>query len=254
MIIPRPLESLSFAFLDGLQKILGSKLVGLYLYGAAVFPDGGVVQDVDFHVILAAELVESEKQALQDLHAELAQAFPGQGDDMDGYYILLSEARRSEPPQHQFVPVRDESWALHCAHIRAGRSCTVFGPDPLSIYPEPSWQELDQALLGELAFLRREIERYPAYAVLNLSRLIYSYAHREVVISKQAAAAWAKERYSNWAELIEAALAVYARQEGAAQRQLLQSQVSAYDRFASRLIAQFRALEDQAESWESKLN
>ncbi|MBN1666615.1 MAG: DUF4111 domain-containing protein [Anaerolineales bacterium] len=241
MTLPTSLQPLAGAFLAGLQRVLSSKLVGVYIYGAAVFPDGGVVQDVDFHVIVAAELAESEQQALQDLHVELAQAFPGQGDDMDGYYLLLSEARRLEAPQHQFLTLRDESWALHCAHIRAGRSCTVFGPDPLSIYPQPTWKALDLALQGELAFLQKEIERYPAYAVLNLSRLLYSYATKDVVISKQAAAAWAQVQYPAWADLIEAALASYAKKATAEQRALLADQARVYYCFVGGWLARFRA-------------
>jgi len=47
------------------------------------------------------------------------------GAALDGYYILLEEARQTSPPRHQLLAdMIDNSWALHREHIRAGR-CIV---------------------------------------------------------------------------------------------------------------------------------
>ena len=53
---------------------------------------------------------------------------------MDGYYILLADARCTSPPQSQmWSRATDASWALNREHIRAGRCIIFHGPDPKEI-------------------------------------------------------------------------------------------------------------------------
>lgn len=49
------------AFQDGLQAILGSKLVGEYLYGALAFSEAAPTGDIDFHVILKETLTDDDR-------------------------------------------------------------------------------------------------------------------------------------------------------------------------------------------------
>ncbi len=116
--------------------------------------------------------------------------------ELDGYVIALDDTRRTAPPRHQMWPlVRtapcDASWVLHCAHIRARHVITLHGPDPLEIYPAPSWPDLEAALYGEIRFVEHALPDNPAYVILNACRLLYSFATSDVVISKRAAADWA---------------------------------------------------------------
>ena len=60
------------------------KLVGVYVYGAAAFPDSGPTGDIDFHVILAEPLTDPERDAILALHAALARDFPPLGAELDG--------------------------------------------------------------------------------------------------------------------------------------------------------------------------
>jgi hypothetical protein len=233
MDIPREIQDLCAALLQGLQAALGSKLHGVYLYGAIAFPDGGATGDVDFHVILTEAPAEGEKAALRALHEALAHDHSPLGADMDGYYILLEDARRTAPPEHQFLPgVFDDAWALHRAHIRAGRHIVLYGPDPREIYPPATWPELEQALQGELDYVRRHLIEYPAYCVLNLCRLIYSYRTRDVVTSKRASAAWADKAIPQWQALVEAAIKTYDQRATSEDRALLESEVKRFFDFA----------------------
>lgn len=50
--LPPTARELCAAFVGGLKEILHAKLYGVYLYGAAVFPNSGPIQDIDCHVIL----------------------------------------------------------------------------------------------------------------------------------------------------------------------------------------------------------
>ena len=247
MNVPHDIQDLGAALVQGLTAALGHKLYGVYVYGAVAFFEGGATGDVDFHVILKEPLTEGEKAALRALHDELARDYPPLGVDMDGYYILLADARRTSPPEHQFLPgVLDNSWALHRAHIRAGRRIVFCGPDPNEIYPPASWPELEQALQGELDYVEQHLTEYPAYCVLNLCRLIYSYRTRDVVISKRASAAWANETIPEWRALIEVALKSYDGQATAEERALLESQTRPFFEFALGRIRENRYRRDQA--------
>jgi hypothetical protein len=210
MNVPEEIRDLCADLLAGLDAALGSKLYGVYVYGAVAFPEGGATGDLDLHIILREGLAEGEKAALDGLHERLARDHPPLGVDLDAYYLLLEEARQVAPPQHQLSPgIVDKSWALHRAHIRAGRCIVLRGPDPRGIYPPVTWGELAQALQGEWDYVEQHLDEYPAYCVLNLCRLIYSFETQDVVVSKRASAAWGMEAFPTWQSLIEAALTAY---------------------------------------------
>ena len=239
MPLPAEIQDLCQAFLLGLNQILGEKLLGVYLYGALAFPDGGLLGDLDFHVILHASLDVQEKSRIQALHAALAQDFPPLGAELDGYYVLLEDTRRVTPAPDQLrTGLQDYSWALECAHIRRGRFFALQGPDPLQVYPEVAWPTLELALSGEMDFVTENISRYPAFSVLNLCRLMYSYATRDVVVSKRFSGRWASAEFPGWATLIEAAKNTYDRKATTADQQLLNSMVAQFYAFACDQIEQ----------------
>ena len=243
MNIPDGIQDLCHAFLYGLDATLGTNLYGVYLYGALAFPEGGATGDIDFHVILKEPLNAGEKSGLHSLHATLAGDYPPLGAELDGYYILLEDARQTSSPRHQLLPdVTDASWALHCAHIRAGRCIVLYGPDPREIYPAASWPELEHALEGELDFVRKHLADYPAYCVLNLCRLMYSFETGDVVVSKQASAKWAYDAFPQWQPHIEAAKRSYEKQATTTDEQLLKSEVRSFFDFACERIRESRSL------------
>ncbi len=230
---PDEIQAVCQAFLRGLNTALGTKLYGVYLYGAVAFPEGGALGDIDFHVVLNERLDDQEKSELQSLHATLARDFPPLGAELDGYYILLEDARQTSPPKHQFLAdVYDNSWALHREHIRAGRCIVLQGPDPMQVYPAASWPELESALQGELDYVAKHLGDYADYCVLNLCRLMYSYSTRDVVVSKRASAKWALDVLPEWRFPIEAALKSYERTATVQDKELVKSQVKRFYDFA----------------------
>lgn len=231
------IADLCHAFLSGLKEILGGRLHGLYLYGSVVFPETVTMTDVDFHVLLVEPLSEAEKSELPRLHVDLARQFPPLGAELDGYYILLQDARKEQPPPHQFLEsVVDDSWALHRAHIHAGKYIVLYGPDPVHIYPAAAWEEIDLALQGELDFVAKQLEVNPAYCVLNLCRLMYSYKTRDVAVSKQFCAVWAMTEFPGWEDLISAALSAYGQPAYARDSDRLATRLPDFFDFASRSI------------------
>jgi len=242
---PAEVRKLCSALLDGLRSVCGGDLFALYLYGAMTFRESEVVQDIDFHVILRGPPSPGGVSEIRRLHEALAAEYPGLGEELDGYYILLEDARRPEPPKHQVIPdLRDASWALHRAHMLAGYCIVMHGPEPREVLPAPTWRELDQGLQRERDYVERHPERYPDYCVLNLCRIMKSYAERDVVVSKRSAAHWARERYPAWAALPRAALRSYAKKASAEQRRLLRSRIADFHHFACEKITQSRRRRD----------
>ena len=242
MNIPKGIQDLCGVLLDRPQYCaLRGSLYGVYLYGALAFPEGGATGDIDFHVILNHALDDREKVALNELHAILARDYPPLGVGLDGYYLLLEDARQTMPPRHQLiVDMVDNSWALHRAHIRAGRCIVLQGPDPRQVYPEVSWPELESALEGELEYVEEHLAEYPAYCVLNLCRLMYSFETKDVVVSKLGSARWAYEAFYKWRPHIDAARRAYEGSAMSKEEELIRLEVGDFFDFSCRYIERSR--------------
>ncbi len=241
MRLPEDLQDLYQALLTGLNAALGRKLYGLYVYGAAAFPESDSIGDIDFHVILTERLTQAERSAIAALHSDLERDFSPSGVDLDGYYLLLEEAQGTAPPVHQLgTDIHDDSWALHREHIRAGRCIVLHGPDPREIYPPATWRELESALRGELKFVEARLDDHPDYCILNLCRLMYSFQTRDVVLSKAAAAEWAYHAFPQWRPHVEAAKRSYARQATPEDRQLMSAEVRSFFGFACERMGEER--------------
>jgi hypothetical protein len=239
MTIKEQVSIISEAFVHGRRRVLGDKLHGAYIYGAAAFPDNVPTGDIDFHVILKAELTEGERSGLEELHQGLAREFPPLGEGLDGYYILLADARCETPPRSQmWSRATDTSWALHREHIRAGRHIVLHGPDPTGIYPSASWPELESALHGELDYVEKILQEYPDWCILALCRLIYSFETRDVVISKAAASEWGHDALPEWRRHIVLAWKSYGGQATAEDRDFILAEVRGFFDFARMRIEQ----------------
>jgi Domain of unknown function (DUF4111) len=166
---------------DAYADALGERFVGFFTYGAAMFPPSPVL-DIDFHAIVDRPLNDEERKRVRALRDE----------HLDGYVVTIDALSLPEPPAHQVHEgVVDEAWALHRAHVLAGRYRCIVGPDPATIVPAPTWDELDAGLRHELEWLTGHLDDAPEYCVLNLCRIACSYANHDVVFSKLDGALWA---------------------------------------------------------------
>jgi len=204
--LPDSIEIIIQIFVDEIARILSSRLYGIYMYGATVFPDAGPIMDIDCHVVLNEPLREDDRRAIIEVLQDLDEKYPHVGGSPDAYFVLLDEAKTTSSPQHQLdMTMFDTSWALHCAHVRAGRYETLWGPEPTEIFPPPSWVDIEADLMGQLDYIEKHL-CYPAYCVLNLCRIMYSYSARDVVVSKQFSGNWGAKRFPEWKPLIQAAM------------------------------------------------
>jgi hypothetical protein len=126
----------------------------------------------------------------------------------------------------------DTSWALHRAHIRAGRYIALHGPDPTEIYLPAEWAEIKEALESELRYVEDHLDQYPDYCILQLCRLIYSYHTKDVVTSKAQAAVWAITALPDWRQLVELARESYPGQATPTARQSMVAQIKPFLEFA----------------------
>ena len=208
--LPDDATAVADALRRGLDRILGDAFASLFLYGAIAFPrpDDWHV-DFDFHVFLRRTATETEREAIGTLYGQTA-TLNALGADLDGYFVLLADAAQASPPPHQLdLRVRDEAWALHRAHIHARRSFVIAGRDPIEIVPEPTWAELEAGLRAELRFINEHPEA-TAFGILNGCRILCSFEHRDVVLSKYHAAEWALVTVADtWHDAIRAAMRFY---------------------------------------------
>lgn len=228
-------------FVNGLRIVLGDKLHAAYVHGAAAFQDSLPIGDIDFHVILESHLTDKEKQELEDLHKELTRKYPPLGGELDGYYILLEDAKQKTPPRSElWGHATDDAWALHREHIRAGRYITLHGGDPGEIYPPSSWTEIETALLGEIHYIEEHLDKYPDYCILNLCRLLYSFQTRDVVISKASASEWSFDAIPEWKWLVELARKSYERKVTSQERETMLREVGRFFTYATSQVDALR--------------
>ena len=100
------------AFAAGLTRILGAKLYGVYLYGAAAFPDVFPTGDIDYHVILRAPLSAPERVELEALHRALAAQYPPLGGELavqavDAQVVAAGRVGVGVDGWHQVEDVQD---------------------------------------------------------------------------------------------------------------------------------------------------
>src|SRR6266516_8078315 len=77
--------------LSEMQKILGEKLGGLYLYGSLVIGDfDPTISDIDLVVALVSDIDDKEFEALQKMHVDFAHQHKEWDDRIEVCYISLA--------------------------------------------------------------------------------------------------------------------------------------------------------------------
>jgi aminoglycoside adenylyltransferase-like protein/nucleotidyltransferase-like protein len=206
-------------------EVLGSQLVGLYLYGSLSLGDfDPASSDIDFLTVTAEELPAETIEALRVMHEEIARSGLLYADHLEGSYIPRAALRRYDP-EHARHPSIGVDWEFHIGEhgdnwiierqIVREHGVVIYGPAPQTLIDPVSPQELRTAvcrhletrwqemLTGDLEWLRPR--NYQAFAILSMCRALYTLQHN-TTISKPQAAAWAQERYPQWRPIIERAL------------------------------------------------
>jgi hypothetical protein len=180
----------------GLTDLFGDDLVAIWLYGGQLAP-GGSPGDVDLHVVVQREPDQDELSKIRSLHDTIRRDL--KIDELDAWYVLLSEAMSSERPRdlNWHEEIRDENWALKRAHWFAGAYVVVHGDAPTELVPQPSWTEVESELIAQADRAGEEVAegtQHPVALTMRLCRVLFTLATGEVVRSKRDAAQFAIEQ------------------------------------------------------------
>lgn len=221
-VLPREFRAAARLLEDRLPRLLGSNLVGIYLYGSAL--DSSFVpgrSDLDCIAVTREALDPAAFECLGErLHDALREEAGFARIQMS---ILVRDRVLDDDPTaclYQFGHLSrsgsDGNPIIWLDFFQRG--VVLHGPDPREFVPKITPEILQEALFREIGYLREEISTKPesewrdrgsyrAYAVLTLCRILYSNATGRVT-PKTSAARWAIDHTpgaSEFDDLIRAA-------------------------------------------------
>ncbi|HEX8249795.1 MAG TPA: aminoglycoside adenylyltransferase domain-containing protein [Pyrinomonadaceae bacterium] len=202
------------------REILGKRLVGLYVYGSVVAGDFDYeISDVDLLAATEILIDGNEFAALERMHHELVSENPLWRDRIEIQYVSLyalktfktetSTIANISPGEAFHFLEAGRDWLLNWYFVREN-SITLFGAETKTIIEPISKQEFiensrEQASeRAENIEMARHSRPFQAYLILTICRALYAVEIGEQV-SKRRAALWAKEKFSEYANLIERA-------------------------------------------------
>ncbi len=206
--------------LVGMQRSLGPKLVGLYLFGSLVsgdYDDG--ISDIDLLAALSGDIDRQDFAALNALQNQIMAQYLGGQDRLEIAYLsrhaLQTFKTEASPigiisPGEPFHIIdAGYDWLINWYMVREN-GLTLFGPPPQTIIAPITRGEFIDVIKWHLGWWREHInvmtERgQQAYAILTLCRGLYAVTNGQQV-SKRQAALWAKAQLPQWAALIDNAL------------------------------------------------
>lgn len=203
-----------------INDALGDDLIGLYLYGSAVFgdfdPDSS---DLDLLAITRTDIDDATFDRLRAMHDQLAAGFPAWDNRIEVQYYAADALRHFKTQRSPMAGIspgeplnRKEAgtdWLLNWYFVQEdGRK--LVGPDPRTIIPPISTAEFRTSSRADAQYWRGWAaephgQRAQSYAVLTLCRALYA-AETGGRASKPQAAGYTRNRYPQWAALIDAAL------------------------------------------------
>jgi len=206
--------------LSSMQKILGEKLLGLYLYGSLVIGDfDPTISDIDLVAALASDLDDKEFEELQKMHVDFAYQHKEWDDRIEVCYLSIADLQTVKTGTSQVTNIspgepfhkRETSieWLISWYVVRE-TSITLFGPSPKTIIEPISKDEFIQTIRAHAKAWDEWIydmhnRKSQAYAILTMCRALYTLKYGEQVSKKQAAL-WAEKEFPEWASIIESAL------------------------------------------------
>lgn len=199
-----------------MQAILGSNLVGLYIYGSLVTGDFDyAISDLDLAAALARELDGAEFAALDRMHHEFLASEPAWDNRLEIVYLSVDSLQTFKehevllavisPGEPFHFKTTDVGWTMNWYVVRE-KGYTLFGPPPATVIAPISWDEYLNAVLTNTQAWREWVYRMDTrpsqgYAILTMCRALYAYERGELV-SKRRAAEWAQGELPAWAPLI----------------------------------------------------
>jgi hypothetical protein len=224
------IDSVLSEVLAGARSILGDLFVGMYPDGSLAIGDFSPdSSDLDFVVVTTADVSAEAFEALSAMHDRIATGPSRWARELEGSYISRDALRHARRPVHPYIDrgsglemVQPESgyWPIH-RHVLREHGVALAGPSPRALIDPVGADELREAARGILHEWWEPMLTggpllsngfYRCYAVLTMSRILYTLRHGAIA-TKPVAARWASEALDRrWTPMIRAAL-VWSRDE-----------------------------------------
>lgn len=204
-----------------MRKILGGKLVGLYLFGSLACGDFDYeISDIDLLAATAADINENDFARLDKMHGKLIKNNPQWENRLEIAYLSLnalktfktqiSRAAIISPGEPFHFKETAKYWLVDWYSVRE-KGVTLFGPPPETIIEPISKEEFIRAVREQAKEWRKYVmdskhsRPFQAYAILTICRAFYAIKNGDQV-SKKRAALWAQAQFPKWAYLIQNAI------------------------------------------------
>jgi len=205
-----------------IQGTLGDNLLGLYLYGSAVwgdFDDG--ISDLDLLAVVRSEIVDADLPSLHDLHDGFVAEFPQWADRIEVQYFTpeglahfrerASSMANISPGEPLHIIESGYDWLSNWYFVQE-YGVTLYGPPPDAFIPPIAHDEFRAVVLVYADYFGAHIAGYSdslpgqGYAIMTLCRALYTTLHGKQV-SKRKAAEWVAETWPKERAIIEDAFA-----------------------------------------------
>jgi predicted nucleotidyltransferase len=207
------------------KEVLGSQLVGMYLFGSLA--NGGFDNDSDIDVLVVtdAEISNEIISKLGAMHAQIAKIDSPWAIQLEVSYIPQRALRQFDPAdmchphldrgngEKLYMLEHVNDWIIQRHTVRE-LGGVISGPDPKTLIDPISPDDLRQAIIDMWPIWVTPIladpsiiskRGYQSFFVLSVCRVFYTLKYGEI-ISKKVAAEWAKENLDKrWIPLIERA-------------------------------------------------
>lgn len=207
----------------GVRRVLGEKVVGLYLTGSLAYGDFIPNRsDIDLQAVVRSPLTVGELESVGQLHRAIERHCPEWANRVECSYIPLALMSEVSPPKtprpwwgfgtlYAEAPAGNE-WIIN-HYLLSKYGVALEGPDFRSLAAPIKLQQVRRASVQDLfqewvpkindpAWLSNN--HYQSYLILNLCRILHTAVVGEPR-SKKISSQWAKAAYPEWKDLIEEA-------------------------------------------------
>jgi predicted nucleotidyltransferase len=203
------------------KRILGEKIVGVYLYGSAATGDfNESISDIDLLCAVSSDLEKTEFEQLEQMHIDFANRNKTWLDRIEVEYLSLISLKTFKTQATDMADIspgtsfhtakEDRLWLINWYSVQE-KGITLFGLKPAQVIAPVPKEEFIAAVKIHIQSWPQWIQHLSknrssqALAIITLCRAYYSLKYTEQV-PKVKAALWMQKQFPTWAPLIQTAL------------------------------------------------
>lgn len=203
------------------KRILGNKLVGLYLYGSLVTGDFDIkISDIDLLCAVSSDINPQEFEFLKKIHQEITKKYPKWKERIEAQYLSTNGLRTFKTQETKMVNISPgepfhlteagKDWLVNW-YVVQEKGIVLFGPPPSTIIEHISTKEFIDTVKSHIKLWLEWIKNISknrgsqAYAIITMCRAYYS-IKKGTQVSKLQATNWMSNQFPEWSSLIKKAL------------------------------------------------